>query len=158
MLDQALTALAAAGGTAVATAAGTEAWAEVRRAVARWFGRGDAQREQTELERLERGAAVLRDSGPAELEGARVRQEALWQARIEAVLEGLNEAERNQAADQLRQLLTVYVPRGGVSAGPGGLTAGGDVTIRAEGGSVAAGVIHGGAHTGHPSAPDPSQG
>ncbi|MGW3466207.1 hypothetical protein ACWDE9_44675, partial [Streptomyces olivaceoviridis] len=38
MLEQALTALAAAGGAAVVQAAGTDAWTGLRQAVARWFG------------------------------------------------------------------------------------------------------------------------
>jgi hypothetical protein len=60
MLEQALTALAAAGGTAVVQAAGTDAWTGLRQAVARWFGRGDRQRERVELERLDRTAGELR--------------------------------------------------------------------------------------------------
>ena len=48
MLDQALTALAASGGTALAQAARTDAWTSLRQELARWFGRGDAQREQAE--------------------------------------------------------------------------------------------------------------
>lgn len=158
MLDQALNALAAAGGTAVVTAAGTDAWAGLRRAVARWFSRGDALREQAELERLDQTATALQPTDPAEAERARIRQEASWQVRIEAMLEGLDDAERDQAADQMRSLLAQHVPQGGVSAGPGGLAVGGNVDIRADGGSIAAGVIHGGAHISTPPAPDPSHG
>ncbi|MFD9878344.1 hypothetical protein [[Kitasatospora] papulosa] len=158
MLDQVLTALAASGGTAVVTAAGTDAWAGLRQAVARWFGRGDAQREQVELERLDQTRAALEAADAAEAERARIRLEASWQARIEAALEGLNEGERDQVGDQLRGLLAQHAPQGAVTAGPGGLTVGGNVDIRAEGGSIAAGVIHGGAHTSTPPVPDPSQG
>ncbi|WP_405407613.1 hypothetical protein [Streptomyces decoyicus] len=158
MLDQALTALAASGGTAVVTAAGTEAWTGLRQAVARWFGRGDAQREQTELQRLDQTGTALQDADPAEAERVRIRLEASWQARIEAVLESLRKAERDQAADRLRDLLAQHAPQGAVTAGPGGLAVGGDMDIRADGGSIAAGVIHGGAYTGTPPVPDPSQG
>ncbi|KOG47629.1 hypothetical protein [Streptomyces decoyicus] len=158
MLDQALTALAASGGTAVVTAAGTDAWAGLRQAVARWFGRGNAQREQAELERLDQTGAALQAAAPAETERARIRIEASWQARIEAVLESLNEGERDQAAGQLRDLLAQHAPSNAATAGPGGLAVSGNMDIRADGGSIAAGVIHGGAHTGTPPVPDPSQG
>lgn len=44
MLGEALTALAAAGGTVVVQAAGTSGWQGFQRAVARWFARGDEGR------------------------------------------------------------------------------------------------------------------
>ncbi len=158
MLGEALTALATAGGTSLVTAAGTEAWAGMRKAVGGWFGRGDPQRERAELERLDQTAAALESADGAEAERARIRQEAIWQARIEFVLESLEETERAEAADRLRALLARHSEAGGVSAGAGGLAVGGDVNIRAEGGSIAGGVIHGGARLGPPTTPDPSQG
>ncbi|MFB7493124.1 hypothetical protein ACFC09_00195 [Streptomyces sp. NPDC056161] len=129
--------------------------------MARWFGRGDERRENTELERLDRTAGELdaaAASGPDEAEQARVRHEAGWQARIETMLENLDDADRVEAADDLRALLAEHTSHGGVSAGRGGLAVGGNADIRAEDGSIAAGVIHGGAHIGHPPMPDPSQG
>ncbi|TWV34715.1 hypothetical protein FRZ03_27955 [Streptomyces misionensis] len=158
MLDQVLTALAASGGTAVVTAAGTDAWTGLRGAVARWFGQGDVQRERAELERLEQTAVVLRDAEPAEADRVRIRQEASWQTRIEAVLESLAADEREHAAEQLRTLLAQHAPQGGAVTGPGGLAVAGNADIHAENGSIAAGVIHGGARIDNPSMPDPSQG
>jgi hypothetical protein len=180
MLEQALTALAAAGGTAVVQAAGTDAWGGLRQAVARWFGGGDPQRERAELERLDQTAGALATAATAETaeaaeaaeaagaagavegERVRIRQEAAWRARIEAFLEGLDDTERSQAAEELRALLARHTPQAGVSAGHGELASelvvGGSADIRAEGGSIAAGVIHGGAHIARPPAPDPSQG
>ncbi|MFJ2170343.1 hypothetical protein [Streptomyces griseofuscus] len=158
MLDQVLTALAASGGTAVVTAAGTDAWTGVRQAVARWVGRGDALRERAELERLDQTAVVLVAAEPDEVERVRIRQEASWQTRIEAVLEGLAAGEREDAAEQLRSLLAQHAPQGGAVAGPGGLAVGGNADIHAEKGSIAAGVIHGGARIDNPRKPDPSQG
>jgi hypothetical protein len=159
MLSEALTALATAGGTAVMTAAGTEAWGAFRGRVAAWFGRGDERRASTELERLDRTAAELVAAEGGQLERARIRQEASWQARFEAFLEDLSEDEREQAAEALRTLLREQAPAaGGVSAGAGGLAVGGNLHITAEGGSVAAGVIHGGVHLGPPPGPDPSKG
>jgi hypothetical protein len=58
MLTEALTALAAAGGTAVVQAAGKDAWTGFRGRVAKWFARGDTGREQVALERLDRTAAA----------------------------------------------------------------------------------------------------
>jgi hypothetical protein len=87
MQVETLTALAAAGGTAVVQAAGTDAWTGFRQAVARWFGRGDAQREQAELERLDQTAAALETADPTQADRVRISSEAAWHARIEAALE-----------------------------------------------------------------------
>lgn len=143
MLDQALTALAAAGGAAVVQAAGTDLWTGLRQAVAGWFGRGDAEREQAELQRLDRTAAELRSAPADEAERLRIRAEAAWQARMEALLENLGEVERSRAAEELRTLLAEQNARGGgPTTGSGGVAVGGDLDIRADGGSIAAGVIH----------------
>ncbi|WP_405533280.1 hypothetical protein OG592_39355 [Streptomyces avidinii] len=158
MLVEALAALATAGGSAVVQAAGTDAWAGFRQAVARWFGRGDAEQERAELERLDRTVTALRTADPAQAERARISQEAYWQARMEAVLENLDEGERGGAADQLRALLAQHVPEVRVTAGPGGVATGGGMDIRAEEGSIAAGVIHGGASIGPPPTADPPEG
>ncbi|MFE7272758.1 hypothetical protein [Streptomyces sp. NPDC057623] len=158
MLEQALTALAAAGGAAVVQAAGTDVWTGLRQAVARWFGRGDGQREQAELERLERTAEELRTAAAEQAERLRIRAEAAWQTRIENLLESLHDDERERAAEELRTLLAERTTQGGATAGQGGLAVGGNVDIHAEDGAIAAGVIHGGAHIGRPPTPDPSQG
>ncbi|MFJ3923994.1 hypothetical protein [Streptomyces sp. NPDC090022] len=125
MLPEAMTALAAAGGAAVVQAAGNDAWYGLRGRLARWFGRGDAERERGELERLDRSAADLAtaddtDSGTAER--VRTRQEAVWQTRIEAVLEDMGDDEqRARAAAELRHLLEEAVPQ---SSGGVGLVSG----------------------------------
>ncbi|MGJ5829041.1 tetratricopeptide repeat protein [Streptomyces ossamyceticus] len=110
MPEQSWAALTAAGGTAVVRAAGgstgthTDAWAGLRRAVAAWFARGDAERERAELDRLDRTAAAL-TSAPAPDDTTRIRQEAAWQTRFEERLEHLDPAERVRAAEELRTLL-----------------------------------------------------
>ena len=157
MLEQALVALAAAGGTAVVQAAGTDVWIGLRGAVARWFGRGDERRERAELERLDQTAAELEAGDEAAVERSRIRQETVWQTRIEALLETLDDAERARAVDELRALLEEHAPAGGVSVRRDGIAAGRDVTIRADGG-IAGGVIHGGAHLGTPPPPGPVEG
>ncbi|MEV5376974.1 hypothetical protein AB0L26_13520 [Streptomyces nondiastaticus] len=116
MLNEALVAVAAAGGSAVVQAAGTDAWTGLREQVARWFGRGDEARERVELERLDRTAGVLTaaDSGPGPGRGSsdaarvRDRQEGAWQSRFESLLEGLPEGERELVAEELRALVKEY--------------------------------------------------
>ncbi|MFF1409761.1 hypothetical protein ACFVX6_08185 [Streptomyces sp. NPDC058289] len=144
------------GGAAVVQAATTDAWTEVRDRVARWFGRGDGELERVQLERLDRSAAELAAGGGSEQEQA--RQATVWRTRIEDLLEGLDEEEREQAATELRALLDATADARSVSAGTGGVAAGRDVSVKAEGGSIAAAVLHGGAHIGPPPVPDPSQG
>lgn len=160
MLSEAMTALAAAGGSAVVQAAGTDAWTGFRKRMAQWFGRGNAHRENAVLERLDQTAGELEKAaavGPSEVERLRIRQEAAWQARIEAVLEGLDDTEQASASEMLGALLARRIPQSSVSAGDGGLAVG-NVDARAEGGSIAVGVIHGGAHIARPPAPDPPRG
>ncbi|MCX4546568.1 hypothetical protein [Streptomyces sp. NBC_01565] len=132
---------------------------ELRQRVAAWFGRGDAQRAQAELDRLDRTQAMLGAAETDELQRVRDRQEASWGTRFEAHMESLDQREREQSASQLRTLLAEYTPAAdGAATEPGGLTVRGNVDIRADHGSVSAGVIHGGAHIVPPPGPDPSQG
>ncbi|MCG8970478.1 hypothetical protein [Streptomyces sp. CL12-4] len=156
MLSEAMTALAAAGGTAVVQAAGTDAWTGVRQQVARWFGRGNPQREQAELERLDQTAGQLEAAGPAEVERVRIRQEAAWQGRIEVLLESLEVIERARIVDELRSLLAQQTSHRSVSAGQSGLAVGGNVSVQADHGSAAA-VTMGDVSLGNPSQPGPHQ-
>lgn len=159
MLAEAMTALAMACGNAVVQAASTDGWAGFRQQVARLFARGDQQRERAELARLDQTMAALDVTDAAEAERVQIRQEATWQTRFEALLESLDETEQEQVAAELRDLLDKQAtPANSVSAGPGGLAVGERIEIRADKGSIAGGVIHGGASIGTPSKPDPSQG
>ncbi|MGW7071817.1 hypothetical protein ACWGII_30870 [Streptomyces sp. NPDC054855] len=152
MLSEAMTALAAAGGTAVVQAAGTDAWAGFRQQMARWFGRGNPQREPAELARLDhtagelarldQTAGELEAAGQAKVERARFLSVTVWQARIEALLESLDDSERAQAAEELRVLLAQHATHGGASASQDVFAAGRDMHIRADHGSIA-GVVHG---------------
>ncbi|MEV0371627.1 hypothetical protein AB0I10_17655 [Streptomyces sp. NPDC050636] len=105
MLNEALTALAAAGGAGVVQAASTDAWDTLRQQIARLIGRGDSERERVELERLDRTASILDSAAASEVELLRVRQEASWQARFEALLESLDSREQEAAAASLRVVL-----------------------------------------------------
>jgi hypothetical protein len=132
MLDQELAVLAAAGGLAVVQAAGTDAWASLRQAVAGWFGRGDAGREQAALERLDQAVGELQTTDTDAAERARVSLEIAWRTRIETLLEGMDATERALAAEQLRTLLTRHAPRTDVSLGDEGVAVNGDVNISAD--------------------------
>ncbi len=135
MLTEALTALAAAGGTAVVQAAGNDAWTGFRARIGKWFGRGDTGREQAALERLDRTVAALEAAGPGEVERVRAGQEASWQTMFELSLDGLDGEEQQRAADELRDLL----PGGRAAAvGQGAVAVAGDVDIHAETGGAAA--------------------
>jgi hypothetical protein len=160
MLEEPLMALAAAGGTAVVQAAGTDAWTELRGRIARLFGRGDVGREQAELARLDRSADELARSDDADtLERVRLRQVTVWQTRIEDLLEQLDPDERGMAAARLRALLSDVGPGSPSSDGTGGVAAGRDMTIRADRNSLAAGLAHidGGVHLGNPPQPGPDR-
>jgi hypothetical protein len=106
MLTEALMAVAGAGGTAVVQAAGTDAWTSLRQRVARLLGRGDAQRERAELERLDHTAQALEEAdATGETERMRLRQEASWQTRFESLLENLEDSEQQQVAAELQTLV-----------------------------------------------------
>ncbi len=112
MLDEAITALAAAGGTAVVQAAGTEAWTGFRQAVARLFGRGDDQRASAALERLDGTAAAVSTADGGGAEQVRSHQRALWQARFEGLLESVDAPERDSVVAALRALVAEHSPSG----------------------------------------------
>jgi hypothetical protein len=156
MIGEALTALAAAGGLAVAQAAGTSSWQSLQGAVARWFGRGQDERERAALVRLEQSAATIAAAGSGDEARVRLSEQAVWQARFETVLEGLDDGEREAAAEVLRALLHEQGAPRVVSAGDGGQAVGGNVHIRADHGVAA--LRMGDVTVGTPSSPDQVQG
>jgi hypothetical protein len=165
MLAEALAALAATGGTAVIQAAGTDLWVTFRERVAGLFGRGQQRQTEAALEQLDQTAAMLKQAladseDGADLERVRTRLEIAWQTQFTDLLESLAPDEREEAAEQLRELVDLAQGQGqgSVSATTGGMAVRGDVDIRAEGGSVAAGTIHGGVSIGNPRQPGPDQG
>ncbi len=104
MLVEWLAAVAAAGGTAVVQAAGTDVWVSVRQRVAHVLGRDDHEREQAELMRLDQTATDLASLTPGEADLIRARQEAAWTARFEMLLESLGEADRERVACELNDI------------------------------------------------------
>ncbi|MFG2865971.1 hypothetical protein [Streptomyces sioyaensis] len=106
MLVEGLIAVAAAGGGAIVQAAGTDAWAGIRSGVARILGRGEAGREQAELERLDQTRAELESAGAgAGSERAQTVLATRWQTRLEMLLEQLPEDEQQQVAVELQALV-----------------------------------------------------
>lgn len=105
MLAEGLVAVAAAGGTAVVQAAGTDLWASVRPRVAKLLGRNDPERERAELERLDQTASTLAAVDPTQATSVWARQEASWQTRFELLLENLHDDERERHAHELRAII-----------------------------------------------------
>jgi len=155
MLDQALVVLASAFGAAVASAAGTEVWSGFRDRAALIFGCRDARETQVVLERLDRAALELDRADSSGADYVRTRLEASWQARCEDLLESLGEADREEAAGQLRELVARQAA-GAVTAGGDGIAIGGNADIKADRGSAAA-LRMGDVTIGNPPMPGPEQ-
>jgi hypothetical protein len=77
-------------------------------------------------------------------------------ARVALALE--DAVEHDPAFGGAVDELVARLSAGGTVAGPGGVAVAGSLDIRAGGGSIAAGVIHGGARVGNPLVPGPRQG
>lgn len=141
MLDETLMALAANAGTAVAAAAGTDLWESVRTRLGGILRRNDAGGAggaELVLARADRAAAELSSADGEDAERARSRLEGVWRDRFEDLLAHLDPDELAEVAAQLTALASLARPAGGVSAGDDGLAVGGNVSVRAGDGSVAA--------------------
>ncbi|MEU9445963.1 hypothetical protein AB0D42_34865 [Streptomyces sp. NPDC048304] len=119
VLVEAMTAAAAAGGTAMVQAAGTDFWAWCRVRGARLIGRGDPGRETEALERLDQTAAALAAaSDDEERERVGIVHARLWRGEFASLLDSLGEQEREQAAAELRAIAAEFgssdVAAGGV--------------------------------------------
>lgn len=101
MLTESLVALAAAGGTAVVQAAGTEAWGTVRDGVVRMFRR---RPDEDEVERELRLTALPRASDDAEESSRRASQ---WEERFAALLRDGDERVRQAAEAELMRLVSL---------------------------------------------------
>ncbi|MEU2182586.1 hypothetical protein [Streptomyces thermolilacinus] len=137
MLGESLTVVAAALGTAVVQAAGTQAWDGLRGGVARVLGRGRPERETVELEWLDRTAAALDAAEPERAEVERARQEAVWGTRLATLLESLPEDERQAMVNALESVLREYRPaeKGGTGGGVHGNVFHGPAFVQGHGGT-----------------------
>ncbi|MBT2400369.1 hypothetical protein [Streptomyces sp. ISL-100] len=105
MLDELLLATAAAGGTAVVQAAGTDVWLTLQRHVAGWFGRGNPERETGAIRRLQDTADQIADAEPQAVESVRARHEGFWQGQFEGHLMDLPPDAREEAVAGLDHLV-----------------------------------------------------
>ena len=142
-----LAALAAMAATALVQAIVTDGWEGVRHKVARLFGRGEP--DPAIERRLDATRRQLAAASPAELERAQTAIAAQWQTRFADLLADHPDAEGDLAA--LVEELKVLT----VSAAGHSVAAAGNVSVKADHGSVAGGVIHGDVHAG-PTRPDPA--
>ncbi|MEV4559207.1 tetratricopeptide repeat protein [Kitasatospora sp. NPDC049285] len=137
MLAEALAALAAAGGTAVAQAAGTEAWAAVRERVVRVFSRSgsrDVDAVSAELDRLSAGE----DGAAGRLESAAT----VWRSHFEALLRQLDGPDRESAVALLREVIGLSGAATAVtSLGNNSPAFGGHASFSAEPGGLAAATV-----------------
>jgi hypothetical protein len=99
MLTEALSALAAAGGTAVVSAMATDAWRTAKVGFSRLLGRGDSGHTALVEQQLEATRAELQ-TAEGRGERALALQQAAWTARLEDLL-----VEQPHAADELRKLI-----------------------------------------------------
>lgn len=131
-------ALVALAGNALVAATVTDAWEEVRRRVAQLFGRGQldpgtAQRLDATHDQLEAASAA-----PEELERVRAAEAVRWETRFGDLL-----ADFPQAEAELRALLAEIQTMPPVTDTDHAVAVGRDMTLQADRGGVAAGVIHG---------------
>jgi hypothetical protein len=148
-----LEALIALAGNTVVAAATTDAWEAARRKFARLLGRGDATKEQLADKRLEETRQRLTGVSGQELDRARAELARAWQVRMADLLEedpGV-EAELQAVVGEIRAHLPAQV----MEVADHAVAAGRDVTIDADRGGTAAGVIHGNVTLG-PTSPGPA--
>ena len=132
-------ALAATAAAALVQAMVTDGWEGVRHKVARLFGRSQPDAA------IERRLDVTRDrltaATPDDLETVQAALATQWETRFADLL-----ADHPDAEAELAALVKEIRPT--VTATDHAVAAGGNVTATAEGGGVAANVIHGDVHAG----------
>ncbi|MFD8216330.1 hypothetical protein ACFV2U_21930 [Streptomyces sp. NPDC059697] len=99
MLDW-VAALAQAGGTTLVTAMASDAWQGVRDAFGRLLGRGNADRENRALARLDAAAATVAQTSGQDGDAVLGQVAGQWQTRLQDFLE-----EYPEAREQLEALI-----------------------------------------------------
>ena len=87
MLEEALVALASAGGTALVTAMVTDGWEGIKARFARVIGRGHVAKAEEAEARLEQSRMTLEGLTGQDLERAQAEQEIVWRTRLSDLLE-----------------------------------------------------------------------
>lgn len=138
-------ALAATAAAALVQAMVTDGWEGVRHKIARLFGRGQPD---TAIERrLDATREQLTAAAPGDLATVQAALVAQWEIRFADLL-----ADHPGSEAELAALIKEIRPA--VTASDHAVAAGGNVTATAQGGGVAANVIHGDVHAG-PTRPGP---
>lgn len=135
-----LMALAGLAGRTIVTAAATDAWESVRGKIARLLGCGDAERTKVAESRLEQTREQLSAAG-ADEERVHAALADRWTGRVADLLEDVPGIDANLRAlvDEIRASL----PAGQVLSSDHSVAVGGDMSVSASGGAMAAAVIHG---------------
>jgi hypothetical protein len=100
MLNETLTALAAAGGTAIVSAASTDLWANFKTRLAALLGRDDAKKVGAVEARLDRARVDLQEATPEDVEAVRTSLSQAFSVRLLDLLE-----EEPEVAADLRALV-----------------------------------------------------
>jgi hypothetical protein len=146
-----VTALGALAGNALVQAMVSDGWEGVRHRVAQLFGRGHPDSQIAR--RLDTSREQLMAASPGELDRIQGVLAGQWETRFADLVADYPDAAAD-LADFVAEL-QVALP---VTARDHSVAAGRDVRISADGGSVAAGVIHGGVMVPDPPAPGPVSG
>lgn len=113
MLDEVLTGLATAAGTAIVSAATTDLWTRVKAGITGLATQGDPGSTATVDQRLERTRAELLSAPRERLDQVRHEQAARWACRLEDLL-----TERPAMATELQRLLDSVAEVTGSPDGP----------------------------------------
>jgi hypothetical protein len=146
-----ISSLVALAGNTLVAAAVTDAWDTARHGFGRLFGRGKP--DPATERRLEATRGQLVAAAPADLEQVQADLASQWALRLSDLLEEDPNVEAELRA--LVEEIGAMLPAGAVSAAGYSVAAGGDVNVRADRGSVAAGVIHGNVAPLGPTGPGP---
>jgi hypothetical protein len=149
-----ISSLAALAGNTLVAAAVTDAWDTARHRFARLFGRGKP--DPVAERRLEVTRSQLAAAPADGLEQVQADLAGQWALRLADLLEDDPDAEAELRA--LVEEIGALLPAGAVEAGGHSVAAGRDVNVRADRGSVAAGVIQGNVATPGPTGPGPGSG
>jgi hypothetical protein len=141
MPGEALMALAQFAGQTVTAAAITDGWETARHRFARLLGCGDARRTQVADQRLAQAHWQLTGVAVAELKQSREVAAQQWAVRFADLLDEDPSVEAELRA--LVEEVAAQLAASSVSAAGHSVAAGQDVTITANRGGIAAGVIHG---------------
>ena len=128
-------------GSAVVTAATTDAWHSIKTKFALLLGHGDPSQVSLAEKRLDRTHAELAAAATADRRQVYVRQAAAWAGRLGDLLDEYPDAE--PGLQRLVNEVISDLPLNVASASDHSIASGRDMTISALGGGLSVGVLHG---------------